>query len=76
MPLLHFVVSLVVYVGGGCALVYYATGEWWEMYAIVAWFGFWMSGLRGMILMLWDAMESLSEGLSKAAETYLAEDED
>ena len=76
MPLLHFIVSIAVYVGGGCALVYYSQDQWWQLYALVAWFGFWMAGLRGMILALRGIMINLADGIKNVAEVYLAEDKD
>jgi hypothetical protein len=64
--LISFILSLLVYVGGGCAIVYYSSGQWWELYAIVAWMGFWMAGLRQMALMSRSIIIELAEGIRTA----------
>jgi hypothetical protein len=78
--LMSFIFSLLVYVGGGCAVVHYTSGQWYELYAIVAWLGFWMAGLRAIALTTREIIIRLADEIRTATTAYLeeakSEDED
>ncbi len=63
MALVQFLTSIIVYVGGGCAIVYYAQDAWWQTYAVVAWLGFWMAGLRQLSIAARDAIKALEQAV-------------
>jgi hypothetical protein len=74
--LMSFIFSLLVYVGGGCAIVYFTSGQWYEMYAIVGWLGFWMAGLRQMALFTRKIILALADEIRTVVSAYLGDARD
>ncbi len=63
MALIQFTTSLIVYVGGAFAVIYFGEGAWWQLYAVSAWLAFWMAGLRQLSIAARDAIKALEQAV-------------